>query len=209
MILQLFFLILTLFTSNSNLRADAASSNDEHVQPSTQNLDTIQEEIVQLTNQQKLLKEQKNILQEELKKATDKLDQTQKQQSTLTSDIHTLTASATRLTHENQQLAEHNAHKNKIIQELEEEKAQLQNTVSTLQDHLEAMQSQEKNIVRSKLEAETKATLEIHRLQRTIMKLQEKIDNSSLSDAVNKHLGKLAVAFVLGGATTYAITTWS
>jgi len=177
--------------------------------------------------------EQKNDIQEELSKALKQLAETGKQQAQLDTDIKECNQLITQLSSINQQLSDDNQQLITIVHDLreqstadqkmvtllqeqldelikkdqllQEQKVMLERTITDLQEQLNQSQTKEKKLYHKKIEAKTQAAIELHRLKRTIVTLQEKVDDTSWSNAMQDHFFKLVMCYAAGALTAYVI----
>ena len=165
---------------------------------------SLQTEITELSQLQAELKDQKETIQAELQKAATQLEETRQRQIQLDNDIKRYGYTIKELSSDNAQLSQDNEKLADVAKALKADKEALEEKIAQLESTLEEVQTKAKIMSRKKIEAKTKSAIEIHRLQRTINHLQEKVDDCSWSDAIDKHVFKMIVCCAAG-----AVTMWS
>lgn len=222
MILSIPFVACVLLVSHGYLIANI----DEN------QIAALQKEVADLASLQATFNEQKNGIQEELARAMGQLEETGKQQAQLDMDIKQCNQLIIQLSGINQQLYDDNQQLLVFIQELrqqniadqktigilqeqlddllknefqlKEKKESLEAIITDLQEQLEQAHAKEKELYRKKLETKTQSAIEIHRLNRTLLTLQEEVDDTSWSNALQKHYFKMIMCCAAGALTTYA-----
>jgi len=207
---HLFFNLLLLLSHSTVFTNTDDTANAIVTQQTNLIIEELQTKIVELSSQQSELSTKKNSIQKELHKTITQLEKTRCEQEELSKDIIELNLITKNLTCENEQLSEQLTHLTKEKKQLDEkiaytenEKRRLEDNLISTQEELSLLYSREKEITRSQLTSETKFAQELHRFQKNIIELQEKIADSSWADAFEKHTAKLITSFIAGSFITY------
>lgn len=99
------------------------------------------------------------------------------------------------------------------VQELEEKitdlNMRLRDAESATHQHFKEAEKALQAATEDAVQKLSSTALHIQELQRTIIKLHEKVNDCSWSDAFDKHIFKLAGMFAAGSLTTYAILKYA